>query len=162
MNGETPIQPNVTLDLTGLTCPKPLLGAKQVMDDLKPGEVLMLISDCPGTKDDLFLWVKHLGNEIVKVEKTEAGHERFFIRKGKRPHYTANVVLDIRGVSCPGPIVEARKILGSMQTSQILKLVSSCPASRDEVKIWTETTGYQLLGTQEIEPGVWDFYIQKQ
>jgi TusA-related sulfurtransferase len=102
MNGETPIQPNVTLDLTGLTCPKPLLGAKQVMDDLKPGEVLMLISDCPGTKDDLFLWVKHLGNEIVKVEKTEAGHERFFIRKGKRPHYTTNVVLDIRGVSCPG------------------------------------------------------------
>ena len=162
MNREMSTQPNVTLDLTGLTCPKPLLGAKRVMDDLEPGEVLLLISDCPGTKDDLFSWVSHIGNEIMKVEKTEAGHNGFFIRKGKGAHYTANVVLDARGVSCPGPIIEARKILGGMQSSQILKLVSSCPASRDEVKIWTESTGYQLLGTQEIEPGVLAFFIRKE
>ncbi|MBK8118859.1 MAG: sulfurtransferase TusA family protein [Sulfuritalea sp.] len=43
----------VTLDVCGLPCPAPLLGAKKLIDDLQPGQTLRLISDCPGTADDL-------------------------------------------------------------------------------------------------------------
>jgi len=62
---------DVTLDLTGLSCPAPLLGAKRVLDDLKSGQVLMLISDCPGTFDDLSAWVKHTDHDLVSTEKVE-------------------------------------------------------------------------------------------
>jgi TusA-related sulfurtransferase len=48
----------VTLDVCGLPCPAPLLGAKKLVDDLQPGQTLRLISDCPGTADDLFAWAK--------------------------------------------------------------------------------------------------------
>ena len=47
---------NVVLDMKGLSCPKPLIGAKRMVDELAAGQVLLLISDCPGTQDDLFAW----------------------------------------------------------------------------------------------------------
>ena len=62
-------KPLVTLDLCGLNCPAPLLGAKHVIDDLRPGEVMQLISDCPGTPDDLFAWSRHTGNEVIATDK---------------------------------------------------------------------------------------------
>lgn len=155
------VQPSATIDLCGLTCPAPLLGAKQMLDDLKPGQVLALVSDCPGTKDDLFIWTRHTDHEIVKMDAAAAPRIVFYIRKGKRPTIKANVTLDMQGVSCPGPIIEARKILEELKHGEILKLVSSCPASRDDVKTWTSSTRYALLDTREIAASVWEFYIQK-
>jgi TusA-related sulfurtransferase len=155
------IMPNVILDMSGLSCPAPLVGAKQVVDYLRPGEVLLLVSDCPGTKDDLFSWVRHTDNEIVQVGKTASGKTEFFIRKGKHLGVTANITLDIRGVICPGPVIEARKILAGMQRGEILKLVSSCPASQDEVGTWTGATGHELIETREMDHGVREFYIRK-
>ncbi len=156
------IMPNVTLDMSGLHCPAPLVGAKQVVDDLRSGEVLLLVSDCPGTKDDLFSWVKHTDNEIVKVNKRPSGKTEFYIRKGRHPSHVANVILDIRGVICRGPVIEARKILAGMQRGEILKLISSCPASRDEVESWTGVTGHELIETREIDQGAREFYIRKR
>ena len=49
-------KPHVTLDMKGAACPGPLLGAKRVLDELQAGEVMLLISDCPGTRDDLGSW----------------------------------------------------------------------------------------------------------
>jgi TusA-related sulfurtransferase len=37
--------------MSGVRCPAPLVGAKQVVNDLSSGEVPLLVSDCPGTKD---------------------------------------------------------------------------------------------------------------
>ena len=45
---------NVVLDMKGLSCPRPLIGAKRMVDELATGQVLLLVSDCPGTQDDLF------------------------------------------------------------------------------------------------------------
>lgn len=152
---------DVILDLSGLTCPAPLLGAKQVLDDLQPGQVLALTSDCPGTKDDLFIWARRTDHEIVEVDQSRAPRNVFYIRKGKRPTLRANVTLDMRGVSCPGPIIEGKRLLDEMKAGEVLKLVSSCPASRDDVKSWTSTTRYELLDTREPEAGLWEFYIRK-
>src|SRR5512137_791411 len=57
---------NVVLDMKGLSCPKPLIGAKRMVDELAAGQILLLVSDCPGTKDDLFAWAKQTGNQILK------------------------------------------------------------------------------------------------
>lgn len=156
------IQPNITLDLSELTCPAPLLGARRVLGDLGPGEVLALISDCPGTKDDLFAWVKHTDHEILRTEKLGVKKTEYFIRKGKRPAYHANVVLEMRGVSCPGPVIEAKRIAVGLKSGEIIRLVTDCPASLDEIGTWSTMTGNELLHAEECETGVWEFYIQRR
>lgn len=161
MNQPLLIGANSILDLTGLSCPHPLLGAKKVLDGLKAGEVLCLVSDCPGTKDDLFSWIKLTDNEVIRTDKDVGGSDEYFIRKGKRPSPVFNVALDMRGTACPGPIVEASKFIQGMQSGEILKLVSNCPATRDDIEAWIKNNGQSLLEIQEIDPGVLAFYIRK-
>ena len=156
-------KPLVTLDLCGLNCPAPLLGAKHVIDDLRPGQVMQLISDCPGTPDDLFAWSRHTGNEVIATDKLGGLRVAYSIRRGAsgagRP--AANVTLDIRGVSCPGPIIEAKKLLDGMKAGEVLLLVSNCPGSPDDVNSWVRATGLELIAKQEMAPGTYEFFIRK-
>lgn len=161
MESETLIKPNIVVDMTGLVCPHPLLGAKRVLESMRADEVLLLKSDCPGTRDDLFSWAKATGNEIVRSEKNPDGVTEYYLRKGKRVAITANVILDVTGLICPGPVIEAKKFFNTMRPGEIMKLVSTCSSSRDEVGTWCAATGNELLDTQEIEPGVWTFFIRK-
>jgi TusA-related sulfurtransferase len=153
--------PAVTLDMCGRSCPAPLLGAKKIVDDLKPGEVLLLYSDCPGTQDDLFSWSKYTDNEVLRSEKRADGKHAYYIRRGRAQHVAPSAILDLRGAVCPGPIVEAKKLLGSMKGGETLKLVSNCPGVADDVADWIKATGYRLLETDEIGPGEFEFYIAK-
>ena len=159
-NGDKPL---VTLDLCGLNCPAPLLGAKHVIDDLQPGQAMQLISDCPGTPDDLFAWSRHTGNEVIATDKLGGLRVAYTIRRGARASLrpTANVTLDIRGVSCPGPIIEAKKLLDGMKAGEVLLLVSNCPGSPDDVKSWTRATGIELLAKLEVAPGNYEFFVRK-
>lgn len=152
---------NVTLDLRGLTCPAPLLGAKRVVNDLKDEQVLLLVSDCPGTRDDLFAWAEQTGNQVLKTETIPDGGTGYYVMKGKGEAHQANVLLDIRGVVCPGPIVEAKKLLNGMNPGEILKLVSNCPGIHSDIVGWTNMTGIKLLETTEIASGEHAFYLQK-
>lgn len=156
-------KPLVTLDLCGLNCPAPLLGAKHVIDDLSPGQVMQLISDCPGTPDDLFAWSRHTGNEVIGTDRLGGRRVAYTIRRGaggaERP--AANVTLDIRGVSCPGPIIEAKKLLDGMQAGETLRLVSNCPGSPDDVNSWVKSIGLELRAKQEVAPGTYEFFIRK-
>jgi len=152
---------NVTLDMRGLTCPAPLLGAKRVVDDLKKDEVLLLISDCPGTKDDLFAWAEQTRNNVLKTEAMPDGGTGYYIAKGKGTELKANVILDIRGVLCPGPIVEAKKLLNGMNSGEILKLVSNCPGIRSDIVGWAGMTGVTIINTTEVAAGEYEFFLMK-
>jgi TusA-related sulfurtransferase len=152
---------NITLDMRGLTCPAPLLGAKRVVDDLKNEQILLLISDCPGTKDDLFAWAEQTHNKVLKTEAMPEGGTGYYVMKGKGESLKANVILDIRGVHCPGPIVEAKKLLNGMNSGEILKLVSDCPGIRSDIAGWANTTGIKIISTVEAAPGEYEFFLQK-
>jgi TusA-related sulfurtransferase len=154
---------NVVLDMKGLSCPKPLIGAKRMVDELAAGQILLLVSDCPGTQDDLFAWANLTGNRILKHERMPDGGVGYYIQKGEatRKFQAAQVTLDIRGATCPGPIVEAKKLLNGMQSGEVLKLVSDCPGTPADIGGWAAATGMVLLDTAEVSPGVHEFYIRK-
>lgn len=152
---------NVKLDMRGQTCPAPLLGAKRVVDDLKNEQILLLISDCPGTKDDLFSWAEQTGNKVLKTEAMPDGGTGYYVMKGKGESLKANVILDIRGVHCPGPIVEAKKLLNGMNSGEILKLISNCPGIRSDIVGWADTTGVKIISTVEVAAGEYEFFLQK-
>lgn len=155
-------KPHVTLDMRGSACPGPMLGARRVLDELLAGEVMLLVSDCPATKDDLFSWPKYADVEIVKTEKLARGGTGYYIRKGKARRVSPNAVLDMRGATCPGPIIEAKKLLNGMRKGEVLQLVSDCPGIRADVRSWVKATGLELADARESAPGEYVFHIRKR
>ena len=161
MSVDTAVRANVTLDMTGSVCPGPLLAAKALLDGLASGQVLLLVSNCPGTQDDLFSWARYTEHQILKTEKRPNGALGYYIQKGKPRRRTAQAVLDIRGVACPGPIVEAKKLLNGMQPGEVLRLVSNCPGIRTDIAAWAKAASVKLLDTVESAPGEYEFYVTK-
>lgn len=153
---------DVTINYLGMTCPAPLLGAKKVLDDLNPGQTLCLISDCSGARDDLQAWCNYSGNVLVSAAKQEDGVAYLLRKAGSAdakpvPHAT----LDMRGVSCPGPILEAKKFLQGMKSGEILQLVTDCTAAIDDISLWGQETSIKLLDARQIASGVHEFYLKK-
>jgi TusA-related sulfurtransferase len=156
------IKPHITLDMKGAACPGPLLGARRVLDELLAGEVMLLISDCPATKDDLNSWPRYADVEIVKTEKLPRGGTGYYIRKGKTRRVSPNAVLDMRGATCPGPILEAKKLLNGMRKGEVLQIVSDCPGIRADMRSWVKATGLELADTRESAAGEFVFHIRKR
>lgn len=154
----------VRLDMTGLSCPLPLLGAKKILDDLPDGQHMVLISDCPGTGDDLRAWAGLTGHEVIGAEPLNGRRVAYTIRRGTAAGSTAagNVVLDLRGATCPGPIAEARRLLDGMRSKEVLVLISNCPGVDREVDAWTSDGGVRLVDRFEPAPGEFEFYLCKQ
>jgi TusA-related sulfurtransferase len=154
----------VTLDVSGMPCPAPLLGAKKLIDDLQPGQTLRLISDCPGTSDDLFSWAKVTGNAILGSQKQADGKTAYLIQRAGSASATpmAHVTLDMRGVSCPGPIVQAKKLLEGMKAGEVLQLVSDCPGSADDITSWARAGAADLVFSHESGRGVHEFYLRRK
>jgi TusA-related sulfurtransferase len=155
-------KPHVTLDMKGAACPGPMLGARRVLDELLAGEVLLLISDCPATRDDLASWPKYADVEILKTEKLPRGATGYYIRKGKAQRVSPNAVLDVRGTTCPGPVIESKKLLNRMRKGEVLQLVSDCPGIRADVRSWVKATGLELADARESAPGEYVFLIRKR
>lgn len=153
----------VTLDVSGLPCPAPLLGAKKLIDDLQPGQTLRLISDCPGTADDLFAWAKVTGNAVLGSQKQADGKTAYTIQRAGGANATpiAHVTLDMRGVSCPGPIVQAKRLLDGMKAGEVLQLVSDCPGSADDITSWAKAGAADLVFSHASARGVHEFYLKK-
>lgn len=158
----TRLKPHVTLDMQGTACPGPLLGARRLLDELVAGEVLLLISDCPATKDDLASWPRYADVEILKMEKRPRGGTAYYIRKGQAQRVSPNAVLDVRGATCPGPVIEARKLLKGMRKGEVLQLVSDCPGIRADVRSWVKATSMELADARERAPGEFVFHIRKR
>lgn len=155
-------KPHVTLDMKGAACPGPMLGARRVLDDLLPGEVLLLVSDCPATRDDLHAWPRYADVEILKSEKRARGVTAYYIRKGGGHRVSPNAVLDMRGATCPGPVLEAKKLLKRLKPGQVLQLVSDCPGIRADVRSWVKATGLELADARERAPGEYEFHIRRR
>ena len=157
-------KPTVTLDMSGLSCPAPLIGAKKIVDDMEIGQTMLLISDCPGTPDDLLAWARHTGNDVTSAEKLEGGRTAYLITRGggRKAAPKANVTLDMRGATCPGPILEAKKVLDGMQSGEMLMLVSNCPGTPADVDAWVKNTALELVSRVEIARGSFEFYLRKK
>ncbi len=68
------------LDTFGLLCPMPIIKTAARVKAMKRGEVLKVLSDDPGIKEDLPAWCKTSGNEFIRVD--EIGREfHAYIRK---------------------------------------------------------------------------------
>jgi tRNA 2-thiouridine synthesizing protein A len=70
------------VDARGSACPGPLMEAKKAIGKVKVGEVLEVLSNDPGTKDDMSLWAKKVGHEPLGFLGAD-GYDRIFIIRKK-------------------------------------------------------------------------------
>lgn len=70
------------LDAKGLVCPMPVLRTRKMLDELKSGEVLEVITTDPASRADIPALVDRLGHELLEVG--ENGESSFFFRIRKR------------------------------------------------------------------------------
>ena len=69
-----------TLDCVGLYCPMPIVKTAQRIKELKTGEVLEVIADDKGIKQDMPAWCETTGNECLGIE--DSGKEiKVYVRK---------------------------------------------------------------------------------
>lgn len=69
-------------------------------------------------------------------------------------------VLDAKGLSCPMPIVRAKKAIDELKSGQILELHTTDSGSLSDIPAWAKTSGHQVVKQNE-ENGVQKFWIQK-
>jgi tRNA 2-thiouridine synthesizing protein A len=71
-----------SLDCVGLYCPMPIVKTAEKMKGLKKGEVLEVVADDKGIKQDMPAWCQTTGNEFLGVEE-EGGEIKVYVRKTK-------------------------------------------------------------------------------
>ena len=79
-----------SLDVLGLFCPVPILLAAREMQSLRPGDLLEVIGDDPGIREDIPAWCEQAGHRLVEMVDEEGGKIRSVVEKGlprkrKRP-----------------------------------------------------------------------------
>jgi len=55
-------------------------------------------------------------------------------------------VIDARGVSCPGPLLEAKKGIGTVNVGEVMEVMSNDPGSKNDVPRWAQKVGHEYLG----------------
>jgi len=68
--------------------------------------------------------------------------------------------VDVKGETCPVPLVEARKALRKAAPGDIVEIEGTHPASKKEIPMAVEALGLELVDIQE-KDGIWTIKIRK-
>ena len=73
---------DATLDCVGLYCPMPIYQTAKKIKDMKPGQVLEVLADDEGIKEDMPAWCHTTGNELLGIEEAAEGY-KVYVKKTK-------------------------------------------------------------------------------
>ena len=59
---------------------------------------------------------------------------------------TAAKTVDARAMSCPGPLLEAKKAIGSVKIGEILEIWSGDSNTKNDMPRWCQKVGHEFLG----------------
>ncbi len=57
----------ISLDAKGLRCPQPIMKMSAKLMELKPGDILEVVADCPTFEDDVRKWCERLKKTLLWV-----------------------------------------------------------------------------------------------
>lgn len=73
-------EPDVSLDVTGLKCPLPVLKARKALSGMAPGALLEVLATDPAAGLDFRHFAKQSGHDLL-VAETEGEVLRFVLRR---------------------------------------------------------------------------------
>ena len=69
-----------SLDCVGLYCPMPIVKTAEKIKGLKKGEVLEIVADDKGIKQDMPAWCQTTGHEFLGMEEVD-GEIKVYVKK---------------------------------------------------------------------------------
>lgn len=72
----------------------------------------------------------------------------------------AEMKLDVRGETCPIPLVEVRKVLRKAAPGDVVEVVGTHPSSKKEIPLAVKALKLELLSVEE-EGDTWTIRIQR-
>jgi TusA-related sulfurtransferase len=62
---------------------------------------------------------------------------------------SADLVVDARGVSCPGPILAAKKAIGGVPVGGVMEVQATDSGTLKDIPAWTKKMGHDYLGSYD-------------
>ena len=76
--------------------------------------------------------------------------------------YTVTETLDVKGESCPMPVVKTKGAIDDLSEGEVLEVLATDSGSMSDIAGWAETTdGVELLNQKE-ESDIFKHYVQKE
>lgn len=72
----------------------------------------------------------------------------------------ADQTLDAKGLSCPMPVVKAKKAIDELQSGQVLQIDATDKGAKSDLAAWAKSSGNELMEETQ-EDGVLKFWIKK-
>ena len=72
---------DLELDLSGLSCPLPLLKAKQALNKLASGSILKVIATDPGSERDFKVFAEMSKNKLIDFSKDSEEYYYWLMKK---------------------------------------------------------------------------------
>jgi TusA-related sulfurtransferase len=69
--------------------------------------------------------------------------------------------IDARGTACPGPLLEAKKHIGSIASGDVMEILSADEGTKQDIPKWCTKQGHEFLGSLE-ENGYFKVYMKKK
>ena len=64
---------------------------------------------------------------------------------------TAAKVIDARGAACPGPLLEAKKGMGTVPVGSVIEIWSTDPVTKTDIAAWSAKVGHDFMGVIEAD-----------
>jgi len=81
------------------------------------------------------------------------------VQAGSRPKIDRE--LDARGLSCPGPLMQVKQAMDTLEAGQTLRVQASDPGFYEDIKAWAGMAGSPLLGLERGRSGVIEAILAK-
>ena len=62
-----------------------------------------------------------------------------------------NKVVDARGTACPGPLLEAKKAIGTVSVGETIEVRSGDASTKKDLPRWAAKVGHVFLGALEAD-----------
>ena len=69
--------------------------------------------------------------------------------------------VDARGTACPGPLLEAKKAIGTIAVDDVMEILSADEGTKTDIPKWCKKQGHEFLGAVE-ENGYFKVYMKKK
>jgi tRNA 2-thiouridine synthesizing protein A len=70
-------------------------------------------------------------------------------------------VVDAKGLSCPMPVLLARKGIDAVEAGRVIRVEATDPGSKSDIPSWARDMGYELMESETDGP-VFTFTIRKK
>ncbi len=77
------------------------------------------------------------------------------------PEQNIDRTLDVRGMTCPLPVLKTKQTLDRMNPGQVLKVISTDPDAESDIPRLFKRLGHSVLDVRK-EQGVFTFLIRKE